>query len=101
VIELYDAVVLSGVTVSLGTETQSYDLSVSKGAVLQGAGFLEGEDSVAGSVGGVTVTHGELTLLSGGTASGVTAVLRATIQVNSGASATGTGFSTMERPQAR
>jgi len=90
VIELYDAVVLSGVTVSLGTETQSYDLSVSKGAVLQGAGFLEGEDSVAGSVGGVTVTHGELTLLSGGTASGVTAVLRATIQVNSGASATGT-----------
>jgi fibronectin-binding autotransporter adhesin len=91
-LSLVGATVLSGATVSLATGTVAESLTVSKGGVLLGPGVLAGSSYAFGSVGAVTVggptevdgNAGELTLLSGGTASGVTVRMLGGLQAESG-----------------
>jgi len=87
---LFGAAVLSGATVSLGTATLAESLTVSKGAVVLGPGSLAGEDDVAGSVSGVWLDEAELTILSGGTASGVSGDEGSDVRIDLGGSVTGT-----------
>jgi len=90
--------ILSGGSATLSEGALADEMTVSKGGVLEGAGDLEGDDSVFGLVGGVTLTGGtagggQLTLFSGGTASGLTitganVANQSLFQIESGASAT-------------
>jgi len=94
---LSGATVADGATVSVAALAQVYDTTVAAGGSLAGPGWLTGATFVAGAVSGVTVgdpitnLSASLEILSGGVASGVTALgyLR-TIQIDAGASATGT-----------
>jgi len=87
---LFGATVLSGAMVSLGTATEAESLTVSKGAVVLGPGSLLGQDDVAGAVSGVWLDEAELTILSGGTASGVSGDEASAIRIDLGGSAAGT-----------
>jgi autotransporter passenger strand-loop-strand repeat protein len=88
-------VVLSGGTVILDAGGTGDALTVSAGGLVEGAGVLIDHSTVAGTVEGVTVGDDDhfdqLELLAGGVASGVTVtIVDDFLQVDSGASATGT-----------
>jgi autotransporter passenger strand-loop-strand repeat protein len=95
-LDLYGAKVLSGVTVSLTSGGFANDLTVSKGAVVEGPGALGGgydplDDSssgtfVAGAISGVTI-DGSVEIQSGGTAIGVSD--EGLFQIDSGATTSG------------
>ncbi len=87
--------VLSGGTENLASGAIGNGLTVSAGGVLNGPGVLIHHNTVAGTVSGVTVGDpyfvDSLELLSGGVANNVTVTIFAdSLQVDSGASATGT-----------
>jgi autotransporter passenger strand-loop-strand repeat protein len=88
-------VVLSGGTVILDAGGTGDALTVSAGGLVDGSGVLIDHSTVAGTVEGVTVGDDDhfdqLELLAGGVASGVTVtIVDDFLQVDSGASATGT-----------
>jgi autotransporter passenger strand-loop-strand repeat protein len=93
---LSGATVVSGVTLTLAAGAVADGVTVSSGGSLLGPGVLSGSSYVAGSVSGVAVGAGYkgpiyLELLSGGTASAVTVSgLSDAMQIDAGASATGT-----------
>ena len=100
IVELNSATVLDGATLSLTSGGIAYGLTVSSGAVVTGAGELVGIASAAGGLSGVTIggdlyVYAEEDILSGGTASGITVSgghedVTNLLQLDSGATATGT-----------
>jgi len=93
------ATVVSGVTLSLASGAIADNITVAKGGVARGPGELADQSYVAGAAIGVTVGDDRdnpssyLEILSGGTASDVTAVDLSTIQVEAGGTALGASLS--------
>jgi autotransporter passenger strand-loop-strand repeat protein len=94
--EATSAAVMGGGTEFLSAGATGDSLTVSAGGVLDGPGDLTGSSTVAGTVSGAAMSEGgttdlyELDLLSGGVASNVLVIGFSNIEVESGASATGT-----------
>ena len=80
--------VLSGGSATLSSGANGIDLTVSQGGVLLGQGDLNGPETIAGLVSGVTLAeNANVNLLAGGTARGVTN--SGLLNVDPGATATG------------
>ena len=85
--------ILSGGSATLSSGALGSFLTVDSGGTLVGSAYLEGDNDVFGSIGGLTLGAGYLTLFSGGTANEVTIAgggsPESIFQVDSGAFADG------------
>jgi len=83
VLELYDAEVAEGATLSLAG-TVANDLFVDPGGVVKGPGAVTGQSYVEGAISGASI-GGQLELVSGGTAIAVTVAVDGSLQIDFGA----------------
>jgi len=78
---------LSGGSATLSSGSLGFFLTVEAGGTLTGSAYLGGDNDVFGSIGGMTLESGYLTVCSGGTANDMTIVLESVLQVDSGGAA--------------
>jgi autotransporter passenger strand-loop-strand repeat protein len=84
VVDVYDAEVAGGATLSLTRGTVGDDIYVAPGGVVKGPGALTGQTYVQGAIRGVSI-EGQLELASGGTARDVIVAVDGSLQIDLGA----------------